>query len=254
MEIEPTAKRNPELVLEDLEKRLREIPSYKLMDRKLLQVKIDILKKRIREQDLPQLIPELPQDSLEEEKDANSVGAATHGLFEVQEPEGIGRLPEPLRLGLPGNANAEAERAENAGRSLPVESGKPEIEEGLGRVHESLGNADHKAMFFLSVVIAVIAFLLAHNAFGGWFNVAEWSFVDLIGLVSVIGLAVAAAMMLAVLYKGLNDSRFLTPAELSMMCMSKYRHLVYGFWIGVGSAFTSLLFLILSKKPHPVHF
>jgi hypothetical protein len=39
--------------------------------------------------------------------------------------------------------------------------------------------------------------------------------------------------------------------EMTVACAAKYRGLRRSFWVGVVAALLSLLFLILSKQPHP---
>jgi hypothetical protein len=137
--------------------------------------------------------------------------------------------------------------------SLPVAC--VATDEELGRVRENVRNADQKAMFFLAALIAMLAFLITHNAPTGWFkDIGHWQLVDVVGMISMLGLAVAASMMLAVLYPSFMDVepvRNLT--NLSKVCIVKYRTLRRGFWVGTVAAFLSLLFLILSKRPHQVY-
>ncbi len=175
---------------------------------------------------------------------------------------------------------------DSANRNTPVGvTSAAATEEELGQVRESLRNADQKAMFSLAALIAILAFLITHNAPAGWFKgIGQWSLADLLGLVSTLGLAVAASMMLVILYPSLRYSdrglRFLDAitkpdrqetcadraasrpgdyrtralqedlCELTKVCIAKYRTLRWGFWVGIAAAFLSLLFLILSKKPH----
>ncbi len=164
-----------------------------------------------------------------------------------------------------GNAAASGEGQSGGVKAQALEPAEREVassltpdaatEQELGHVRESIRNADYKAMFLLAVIIAVLGYLISHNAPAGWFrSIAQWSLVDVIGFFSVIGLAGSAATMLAVLYPSLRDLRLFSLPQLSKMCLSKCRRLNYGFWIGAGAAFTSLLFLILSRKPHPAHY
>jgi hypothetical protein len=118
----------------------------------------------------------------------------------------------------------------------------------------ALENADQKAMFFLAALIAMLAFLITHNAPTGWFKgIGHWQLVDVVGMISMLGLAVAASMMLAVLYPSFTDADPIKSlADVSNVCIVKYRTLRRGFWVGTVAAFLSLLFLVLSKKPHGV--
>jgi hypothetical protein len=285
MEGELVPQRRPEPLLEDLEKLLKETKSFETMKRKLLELQIKNLKKRTRAENgveslKPQSVPEPPKHLPEEKENADRIRATTHGLPGLQEPGGIGDIPEPPQPGVFGHATTGGERGVSGGRPLAGEpinvqpaavlpqsmdsanhhaglvvASETNTEKELGYIRDSVRTADHKAMFLLGVMIALLGYLITHNASAGWFRgIPQWSFADFLGVLSVIGLAVAAAMILSALYPSLRDLRLLSLPQLSKICLSKYRRLDFGFWIGVGAAFTSLLFLILSKKPPHVLF
>ena len=128
-------------------------------------------------------------------------------------------------------------------------------QDGFENLRESVRNADQKAMYFLAALIAMLGFLITHSAPTGWFKeVGRWSLPDFLALLSILGLAVAVSMMLVVLYPSFRgDGSIKSIADLSELCALKYRTLRRGFWVGTVAAFTSLLFLILSKRPHPFY-
>lgn len=130
---------------------------------------------------------------------------------------------------------------------------------------------------------AILAFLNTQNVPSRWLkDVRQWSFVDALGFVSMLGLAVGAGILLAVVFPRLKGSRrgilfFNAIAEygnsaeyvedvlvhsgdylvrtklqhcydLSKVCRAKYRMLRIGFWVGSIGAATTLLFLVLAKS------
>jgi len=67
-------------------------------------------------------------------------------------------------------------------------------------IRENTKSADQRAMFFLAVAISMLAYLISHNAPVGWFfAIGDWQSKDYASLISVLGLAISAAMMLKVL-------------------------------------------------------
>lgn len=151
-----------------------------------------------------------------------------------------------------------------------------------GYIRESIRNADQKATFFFAALTAILAFLNTQNVPARWMkSVAQWSFVDTLGFVSMLGLAAGAATLLAVVFPRLKGSRrgllffnaiseydnsgeyandvlacsgddlvrkkLLHCHELSRICTAKYRVLRVGFWMGCVGVASSLLFLLLSK-------
>lgn len=121
----------------------------------------------------------------------------------------------------------------------------PHLEAMYREVREDIKSADQKAMFFLVASIWVLVLLLTHNATTSWFyGPRGWTFKDLVSFASVFGLVVSAYMMLRVLYPNRKEGNPLRVLALKEILLRR------GFWIGVVAAFLSLLFLILSKKPH----
>jgi hypothetical protein len=143
---------------------------------------------------------------------------------------------------------------------------------------------EQKAMFFLALSAATLAFLITHTHMHRLAEGAQWSVEDLLGFLSVLGLALAAALMLTVLYVSLKDSdrglRFLNAMtepdrpvdrangsvaqahdrltevlqedfiEMSTRYEAASRTLRYGFWTGSIAAFISLLVLLLPRTQH----
>jgi hypothetical protein len=107
--------RHPGLVLEDLEKRLKETPSYKTFERCLVQGQIDRLKARIRreaglDEPEPQRDPELPKQVMQEAKNAETTDRGrtpNDGRSKLPEPLRVGGIPQPPKLGVSGHAGAE---------------------------------------------------------------------------------------------------------------------------------------------------
>jgi hypothetical protein len=156
-------------------------------------------------------------------------------------------------------------------------------EETHNYVREYIRNADQKAAFFFAALTAILAFLNSQNVPSRWLkNVQQWSFIDALGLVSMLGLAGGAAILLAVVFPRLKGSRrgllfFNAIAEydnsaeyaddvlaqtlddlirtklqhcydLSKICGAKYHTLRIGFWVGSIGAATALLFLLLAHS------
>ena len=118
--------RHPGLQLEDLQERLRKVPPYKIMERKLLQIQIDNLKNRIRadhgiEERKPVTDPVVAKKAVEEAKSgkgANGVRKVSDVLSRPPQSKSAGGLPRPPQLGVPGHAGS-AERQRGAGRNEP---------------------------------------------------------------------------------------------------------------------------------------
>jgi hypothetical protein len=106
------------LQLEDLEKRLKETPSYKTFERRFVQDHIDRLKVRIRrevglDEPEPQRDPELPKKVLEEVKNAKAADRgrdANDGIPGIPKPPRVGGIPQPPKLGVSGHAGSERGR------------------------------------------------------------------------------------------------------------------------------------------------
>jgi hypothetical protein len=107
------------LQLEDLEKRLKETPSFKTFERRLLQMQIDNMKNRIRAEHgaeplAPKAQPELPKQVIQEAKNAKTADrgrAANDGPTKLSEPPRVGGIPQPPKLGMSGHGSAERGRA-----------------------------------------------------------------------------------------------------------------------------------------------
>ena len=157
-------------------------------------------------------------------------------------------------------------------------------EEARNYVLDSIKGAEQKAMFFLALLITILAFLITHAKMRWLSEGVQWSVEDSLGFLSVLGLAVAAALMLAVLNRSLQHSdrglRFLNAMtepnkpvgcadgsadrpfeyltqvlqedfyELTSRYEAASRALRHGFWVGSIAAFVSLLFLLLSRMEH----
>jgi hypothetical protein len=158
-------------------------------------------------------------------------------------------------------------------------------EEARNYVLNSINSAEQKAMFFLALLTTMLVFVITHTARTRWLaDGVQWSFVDFLAMLSMLGLGVAAALMLAVLYRSLQDSdrglRFLNAMtepdkpvgcadgsvdrpfeyltqvlqedfyELTSRYEAASRALRQGFWVGSIAAFVSLLFLLLSRTEH----
>lgn len=116
--------RHPGLQFEDLQKRLAGTPTYKLMERKLLQLQIENLKRDIREQHglkepAIEAAPEIPKQALQEAKSGKSadrVREVAHGVSGAKKPQGIGRIPQPPKPNGPRDAATGGQRG-GAGRS-----------------------------------------------------------------------------------------------------------------------------------------
>ena len=104
--------KHPGVELEDLQKRINAVPSYKTMERKLLQLKIDNLKNRIRaqyaaEEEQPMAEAELPKAVRDEVKRGrDSVRTASDAVSGIQKPSRTGGLSKPAVMGMPGYAGA----------------------------------------------------------------------------------------------------------------------------------------------------
>ena len=219
-----------------------DFPPAEKAKRKERNVAKELLNSEVRDQYISSFCLQPPSDGLGSSavKDENEFSKAA--------------TPETVPLQSLDSANPDAAWRAASGDATETE---------YGYVRESAKNADQRAMFFLAALIAMLAFLINHNAPAGWFkSIAQWSFADFVGFASMIGLAVAASAMLAVLYpvpQGDSEhervpDRLKHFSDLSKLCAVKYRNLRYGFWIGAVAAFLSLLFLILSKKPHLVNY
>jgi hypothetical protein len=203
---------------------------------------------------------------------------ATFGMKPHSSDEGASSVAAESTPGaVPDNAPMQALDAPNS-ETAPASTNGEMAEKGMLRLRESMRNADLIAVALVAMLISILGFLITHNAPAGLFKTfGRWSLADAVGLLSLSALAIAAGMMLAVLYpkrRSVEDeSRVLDamtkpenslflPArvasalqedfyEMTVACAAKYRTLRLGFWVGVVAALLSLLFLILSKRPHP---
>lgn len=122
---QPLPERHLGLQLEDLEKRMKELPSFKTFERRLLQMQIESLKNRIRadhnvEERKEQIDPELPKQVLQEVRNAKETdrGRKPHdGVSGVPKPPRVGGIPQPPKLGVSGHAATER-RGATTGRSI----------------------------------------------------------------------------------------------------------------------------------------
>jgi hypothetical protein len=115
---------HPGIRLDELEKRLKDTPSFDVMKRRLIQLQIDNLKKQIRdrfgaESEAPQSQPELPAKVLQEVKGGKSdrVREGANGVSGNQEPRRAGGIPKPPVMGVPNNAGAR-QRGGDSRRSV----------------------------------------------------------------------------------------------------------------------------------------
>jgi hypothetical protein len=235
--------------LEKLERKLLNIPAEDQTAQRVTKLLINELKKKIRTRDAA--------EEAKHARQANAVRARTDGLPGVSDPPRTERISENPLERMSEHAGPIGERGRAGRGSLAGDSRVEEapsaksLENNVALVESNIRKADHQAMFFLALLISILAFLLTHNASVGIFKGWNWSIADAFGLLSISAIAISVGMMLSVLYPELTHSS----AELAQMCARKYRNLRYGFWIGIASAVISLLFLILSRKPRtPVHF
>lgn len=194
-------------------------------------------------------------------------------------------LQQPLvsQLAPPATHAMEADKQPVAQRRGPLSETHAEFANDTHEyIRDFIRNADQKAAFFFAALTAILAFLNAQNVPARWLkDVRQWSFVDALGFVSMLGLAAGAAVLLSVVFPRLKGSRrgllyFNAIAEydssseyaddvigrspdglvrtklqhcydLSQVCHAKYRTLRVGFWIGSVGTATALLFLVLSK-------
>jgi len=185
--------------------------------------------------------------------------------------------------GRPAVATLENERGSTRSSYRSVLDAKL-CNEARNYVLDSIKCSEEKAMFFLALLTANLAFLITHSHMHWLAEGAQWSVEDSLGFLSVLGLAVAAGLMLAVLYVGRKDSdrglRFLNAMtepnrpvdhanglvaeahdrltevlqedfiELSTRYEAASRVLRYGFWVGSIAAFISLLVLLSPRTQH----
>jgi hypothetical protein len=186
---------------------------------------------------------------------------------------------EPPEVALLGSSDSTNQKQPSGVASATT------TEEEFGRIRAVIKETEQRAVLFLVAMVAVIAFLITQNVSTGWFKgIGQWSLADYLGLVGMIGLSVATSLMLAVLYprpgilgidlqladivaapdelgthptaaSSNSNSHHTCPLrddfyELKRRCLGKYKALLWGFWVGTAAAFISLLFLVLSEKPH----
>ena len=156
--------------------------------------------------------------------------------------------------------------------------------EFAGEVHqyvrEYIRNADQKAAFFFASATALLAFLHSRGAATRWLKApAGWSLSDTLAFIAMVGLALGAVVLLAVVFPRLKGSKrgiiyfsgiaeYETSTEyaddvsrralpdfvraklqhgheLANVCRRKYRTLVVGLWIGSVGAGAALLYLLI---------
>jgi hypothetical protein len=148
-------------------------------------------------------------------------------------------------------------------------------------LREYVRNADQKAAFFFTGSTAVLAFLHTRKGTAHWLKpVATWSVVDALVFLAMFSLAISAGTLLTVVFPRLKGSKrgliFFSAIveydssreyaeevlrksideivsaklrhsyDLACVCVSKYRTLRIGFWIGSVGIISALLFLLLS--------
>jgi hypothetical protein len=183
---------------------------------------------------------------------------------------------ESMTGSVPDHASMRRQDAPNSGSALSSTYGEM-AEKAMLRLRESMRNADLMAVALVAMLISILGFLITHNAPAGLFKTfGRWSPTDVAGLFSLLALSIAAGMMLAALYPRHRsieagtrvldamtqpESEAPLPArvasalqedfhEMTAACAAKYRTLRRGFWVGVVAAVLSLVFVILSTKPH----
>ncbi|MEP6653196.1 MAG: Pycsar system effector family protein [Myxococcales bacterium] len=149
-------------------------------------------------------------------------------------------------------------------------------------VREYIRNADQKATFAFAAATAGLAFLNGRGGVSRWFKAPDtWTLIDGLAFAAMAGLAVAAAVLLAVVLPRLKrsgpgivffnsiaehksaseyaaevvrhtpgdvvDIKLHHAYDLAKVCRAKYRTLVVGFWIGGIGAMATLLYLLLVR-------
>lgn len=199
---------------------------------------------------------------------------------ELQQPLALSATGQTVEA-VPGGADKLPTHTNNTSRVVADYHIKF-ADEAHNYVREYIRNADQKATFFFAALTAILAFLNTQHVPSRWLkNVAQWSFVDALGFISMLGLAVGAGVLLAVVFPRLKGSKrgilffnAITEYEssteyaedvlargtevlvraklqhcydLSKVCSDKYRMLRIGFWVGSIGTATALLFLLLAN-------
>jgi hypothetical protein len=313
----------PQIELAELKRRLAAIPSSAPMVRRLLQSKVRNLENEIRAKQSvePLKSNELPHNKKiqtqvagrrVDQKDSPRWRQFNRPPPTAEEAAARRRLNQVAqsiarRTGLPvGDSGAKVGPEGDADCDMAAETASaPAIdstqaaeptkerskfdaklsEEARKYIRDSLKNTERKAMFFLALLTTMLVFVITHTARSRWLaDGVQWSFEDMLGMLSMLGLAVAAAFMLSVLNLGLKDSngvmRFLDAMtgpdepvksahgpegrhfdhltqvlqedfyELTGRYDAASRILRHGFWLGSIAGFLSLLFLLLSRTEH----
>lgn len=184
-------------------------------------------------------------------------------------------LAKPTSAGVPGDVDLK-----QVTPSVPTADHAKFADEVHQYVREYIRNADQKAAFFFASATALLAFLHSRETAARWLRApAGWSLGDTLAFVAMVGLALAAAVLLAVVFPRLRGSKrgiiyfggiaeYDTSAEyaddvsrralpdfvraklqhgheLANVCRRKYRTLVAGLWIGSVGAGAALLYLLI---------
>jgi len=265
--------------LDVLGKKLAVVPPWKKMDRLLLETQFEHVKRKIdalsgAEEQNSESIPELAKSVVHPVLDPHKNNGDTE---EVKKSEPAADAPYP---GIKDTSSiASKYRVATGGEPCdPSEKMTALLQLGLSHFRQSIREADLLSFASLVILISVLNTLLSRNASTPLFKgIGIWSPIDYIALLSLLVVSTAIGLMLAVVYRSIRDGdnalRFLDAAtkpenslptsltiadvlqeelyEAATVCTAKYRALFWGFWVGSAAAIISVLYLILSKRPHP---
>ncbi len=251
-------RKHPGLELIDARIQLANTPQSAPMIRKLLQMKIQNLEHELRiHSGEKKHVPMATVDTLK----ADEVLASTDGTRRLQQHPQTDRPVEPFATsgprtgdvltGHPGGDEMEPKAGGRTKEGTTTEEADtatlaPYREALYREAREDIQRADVKAMFFLTALVWVLVLLINHSATTSWFyGPGGWQFKDLVSLTSVLCLVISVSMMLRVLSPSWKEFNPLNLLAVKLIMMRR------GFWIGVAAVSLALLFLILSKEPHP---
>ena len=113
-------------------------------------------------------------------------------------------------------------------------------------VREDTKSTDQKAMFCLVALVWMLLFLINRGATTSWFyGPTGWLFKDLVSFLGISGLVVSAYLMLRVLspsQKELNPLKVLAVKQILLW---------RGFWLGAVATLLAVVFIVITKRPHP---